>query len=757
MSILRYTASADTTITNAYKSSLSEANRATGSNMGEADSLEVFSIYGQTTSSAGYSAELSRALLKFPVATISADRAAGTVPASGSVNFYLRLFNVKHPGTLPKKYYLTVAGVINDWEEGLGLDMETYSDKDEANWITAASSPASGSATVTVVNEGWVEVGDTISMITTDGTTIVCTMHGSTTTSAATSGNVQAAIGASTTATATNIATAINHNTKLEASSGGTAVVTITQLVTGYAGNTAITITEGGATGFAKTDFTGGTGDWAVIGGDFHTGAYSAGTNLPQYSKYFEKGDEDLELDVTSLVEEWIATDETATVNYGLGVFLSASYETYNSNSSGLHTSASLHNLEGAKRSYYTKKFSARGTEFYFKRPLIEARWNSANKDDAGNFYLSSSMLSATDNLNSLFFYNYYGGHLRDLPTGAVTMKLYSDSNHATAKLTALSKTAGEANTRKLTITDADENSVDFTIDNSTSTSTATVIAFSNANSNASQFATNIAAAINAADTANTLDVSATASGATVILTMNAHGTSGNSVDDIAGTAVSDSVITVSSQFAGGASGASVPTGSALALPRGGDLPTAAATQVTATKVETGIYSASFAYASSSLTTVFPVWKLGSTEIHTGSAISVATHNASNHNPIVNYVSKIKHMKPSYSQNETARFRVNIRQKDWSPTIYTVASADPEIQLVESASFKVMRLADNLEVISYGTGSDLETQLSYDVSGSYFDLDMSMLEVGYMYGVHLAYYLNQDWVEQPEVFKFRVD
>jgi hypothetical protein len=60
-------------------------------------------------------------------------------------------------------------------------------------------------------------------------------------------------------------------------------------------------------------------------------------------------------------------------------------------------------------------------------------------------------------------------------------------------------------------------------------------------------------------------------------------------------------------------------------------------------------------------------------------------------------------------------------------------------------------------VISYGTGSDLETQLSYDVSGSYFDLDMSMLETGYMYGIQLAYYLNQDWVEQPEVFKFRVD
>ena len=114
MAILRYTASADTTITNAYKAGLAEATRATGSNMGAADSLEVFSIYGQTTSSAGgYSAELSRILMKFPVSKISSDRTAGTIPASGSVDFYLRLYNVTHPGTLPRDYYLTVAGVTN--------------------------------------------------------------------------------------------------------------------------------------------------------------------------------------------------------------------------------------------------------------------------------------------------------------------------------------------------------------------------------------------------------------------------------------------------------------------------------------------------------------------------------------------------------------------------------------------------------------------------------------------------------------------
>ena len=45
MALLRYTASADTTIVNAYEANL--RTRGTGSNMGYADALEVFSIYGQ--------------------------------------------------------------------------------------------------------------------------------------------------------------------------------------------------------------------------------------------------------------------------------------------------------------------------------------------------------------------------------------------------------------------------------------------------------------------------------------------------------------------------------------------------------------------------------------------------------------------------------------------------------------------------------------------------------------------------------------
>ena len=134
MAIKRYHANADNTITNAFKEDFN--TRGTGSNMGQADILEVFSLYAQRDAS---SAELSRVLLQFPVSTIATDRAAGTIPASGSVNFILRLYNAEHTRTLPRDYVMTVNAVNGEWEEGQGLDMENYTDltydKIGSNWV----------------------------------------------------------------------------------------------------------------------------------------------------------------------------------------------------------------------------------------------------------------------------------------------------------------------------------------------------------------------------------------------------------------------------------------------------------------------------------------------------------------------------------------------------------------------------------------------------------------------------------------------
>ena len=85
--------------------------------------------------------------------------------------------------------------------------------------------------------------------------------------------------------------------------------------------------------------------------------------------------------------------------------------------------------------------------------------------------------------------------------------------------------------------------------------------------------------------------------------------------------------------------------------------------------------------------------------------------------------------------------------------------ANPAVNYIDSASFKVIRIVDELDVVAFGTGSDRHTHLSYDLSGSYFDLDMALLQPGYAYGIKFAFYDSAvaTWNEYPDVFKFRVE
>ena len=144
MAIKRYTATKDNTITNALKENLS--TRGTGSNMGASDILEVFSIYGQNAFSSSIAGantrttELSRVLLEFPISgsdvgQIYGDRLDDKIPESGSVNFFLRVFNARHSETVPTNVTFNIQAISASWNEGSGLDMDNYSDKDNSNWI----------------------------------------------------------------------------------------------------------------------------------------------------------------------------------------------------------------------------------------------------------------------------------------------------------------------------------------------------------------------------------------------------------------------------------------------------------------------------------------------------------------------------------------------------------------------------------------------------------------------------------------------
>ena len=670
MAIKRYTATSDNTITNAYKMDM--LTRATGSNMGASDILEVFSIYGQQTTS---SAELSRVLVKFPTDSISSDRTAGTIPASGSVKFYLRMFNARHSEQLPENFTFNVLAVSASWQEGTGLDMESYKDETKdniagSNWKNATSNTANATL-VDAINLSGIAAADafTITVPTRAGGDGVAhqfkfdtgtnidalsdtTGFGVSTTSITDDGDAASVVVDAINGVANNkyqygganlgADSTLAYGTLGVSASIGTSAtkVTLTMITAGAAGN--ITNVLAANTGFEgdlllESSFTGGDGPWAAVGGDYHSSSYTAGSTMPRYTVDFVEGHEDLELDVTAAVEEWLAGTHS---NYGFGIHLTSSFEAYTTGSD----SNVLHNSDGVQKSYYTKRFFSRSSEFFFKKPIIEARWDSRKKDQRGDFYYSSSLAPADDNLNTVFLYNYVRGQLRNIPgidTGKIYVQIFSGS-----------------------------------LDNS------------------------------------------------------------------------------------------VPSGRALTLVKDDKhVQGTATTVVSGGWIETGVYTASFALTSAAtpLTNLFDVWRSAdsdseaSTQYFTGS-IKPKSLNSPSWNEYSQYTTKITNLKSKYEKNEKARFRVFTRPRDFSPTIYSVASKDIENAIIPSASFEIIRMVDEHTVINNSTGSsDYHTYLSYDASGSYFDLDMTLLEPGYLYGVKFAYYISADWREQEEVFIFRVE
>ena len=656
MGIKSYKATRDNTITNAYKLNLS--TRGTGSNMGASDILEVFSIYGQQTTS---SAELSRVLIQFPTDIVTSDRTAGTIPSSGSVDFYLRMFNARHSEQLPKNFVVNVLAVSSSWEEGHGLDMEGYTDETKdgiegSNWNNANNSFTSATATISILIPDGGSASDLDNNLAgTNGMTITDSagnaieyIFDNTGTKGASGAShsdgivVQIQNFSDTSDVAAQLETAINsaagHGTSGKDTitvSRADNVITLTHDATGIAGN--IAITKGSLPDpnwISISGFSGGDGTWAAIGGDYHTESYIYGSTMPSHTFTFNEGYEDIFV----TVEEWLAGTQT---NNGFGVHLSSSFEAYITASDD----NILVNLEGSQKSFYTKRFFSRSSEFFFKRPALEARWDSRIMDDRGNFYYSSSLAPAVDNLNTIYLYNYVRGELKNIPNvdeGLIRVSIYS-----------------------------------------------------------------------------------------------------------------------------GSSNNSSPSGSKLQPSVGGGVSNLAVfsdkLNVTGGYVSTGIYSASFAFTgSTSLKTMFDVWHTSSnagvlTEYFTGS-IKTKTFNSPGWNQYPQYTTKITNLKPDYAKDEKARFRVFARPRNFSHTIYNVASKDIQHAILPSASFEVYRVIDNETVINNSTGSATRhTYLSYDTSGSYFDLDMSLLEPNYMYGIKFIYHSSNGWREQEETFNFRVE
>ena len=470
--IKRYFATQDNTITNAFGESLT--TRGVSGSMGLSDILEVFSIYGQVSSSAtGFSLEEARVLVEFDLTQIEADIANKTIPSNAK--YFLRLFNAEHGETIPREYNLNVNSINGAWQEGLGLDMEGYTDLSSgfgSNWIVRSGSTA-----------------------------------------------------------------------------------------------------------------------WTAEGGDIYAS--------PTATQFLDTGLEDLNVDVTSQVALWL--DDTK-VNNGFLVKLPTSL------------------ADGTQqRSYYTKRFFARGTQFFHKRPCLEVRWNSQLLDDRVNFYSSSSLAPAVDNLNTLYLYNYHRGQLADIPAvaqGAIYVDLYAS---------------------------------------------------------------------------------------------------------LGSTALTQCV----------------------------DTP------ATGGWVETGIYTASVCLNTTS-STLNDVWYKGTIQYHTGS-INVKQSSAITAAPDNNLVVTVSNNRSFHYKDQTSRFYLYIRQKNWSPNIYTTATTVPQTEVFESLYYKIIKVATDETIFDYDTTNN-STLLSYDSRGNYFDLDIGMLEPNYTYQIELSLYnvATKSYEQLSFQHKFRV-
>lgn len=308
-----------------------------------------------------------------------------------------------------------------------------------------------------------------------------------------------------------------------------------------------------------------------------------------------------MKLDISDLVEDWISN---------------------NVNRNGIAVKVSG-NLENGSSSYYTKKFSARTSEYFFQRPRIEARWDSSREDDRNNFFVSSSRAPAGDNLNTLYFYNRVRGRYRNIPsigTGSVYVKLW-DTTERNNELSGASPNY---------------------------------------------------------------------------------------------------------PITGGHTG------------------------------QTGVYSASFALQPPS-SSFHDVWYSGSEEYFEGKVQTIESEDqVGSFEEGPRYILEIPNMKKEYKPSEDARFRVYSRKKDWCPSLYNKAQNNTQVNVIENLYYSLSRVADDEVVVPYGTGSSDHTKVSYDVSGSYFDFDISMLEPDYSYRIHFSEYVNGQLEELNDSFKFRV-
>lgn len=121
--------------------------------------------------------------------------------------------------------------------------------------------------------------------------------------------------------------------------------------------------------------------------GDYITSSITI--NSTKFSQYFKSGEEDLEIDITTLIS---ATLKSEIPDSGFRVTFSS-------------------NIEQDQQTYYVKRFGSRHSYDETKRPKLIFGFDDSVQDDTSNLYL--------DTPSNLFLYNYTHSQLSNLISGS--------------------------------------------------------------------------------------------------------------------------------------------------------------------------------------------------------------------------------------------------------------------------------------------------------------------------------------------------
>ena len=116
----------------------------------------------------------------------------------------------------------------------------------------------------------------------------------------------------------------------------------------------------------------------------------------------------------------------------------------------------------------------------------------------------------------------------------------------------------------------------------------------------------------------------------------------------------------------------------------------------------------------------------------------------------------IQNLQNSYSKDDKVKLKIIASARNMTPNVVSVNKGYVSSRILQNCHFEVRRLSDDFIVIPYDF-QDQSTRVSYDKDCNFIELDMSILEPGYTYGVRFLSVEGDNQVQNNRVFKFRVE